>query len=111
MPELKVVIVLFYSLLLTIVLSTTLSGTGDRFDEDLRRFADCMAGGTRKEHNCHELRENLEANATSALEVINLFFLAFQNFSHLPFVIQFQTIKKSIAQFFSKFTTTSSHSN
>ena len=70
-----------------------------------------MAGGTRKEHDCRELRENLEDNATSVLEVLSLFFLAFQNFASLPFVIQFQTIKKSITQFFSKFTSTSSHSN
>ena len=62
-----------------------------------------MAGGTRKEHDCRELREDLEANASFVLEVINLFFLAFQNFASLPFVIQFQTIKKSITQFFSKF--------
>ena len=68
-----------------------------------------MAGGSRKEHNCHELREDLEDNATFVLEVISLFFLALQNFASLPFVIQFQTIKKTITQFFSKFT--SSHSN
>ena len=97
-------IVLFYSLLLTIVLLTALSSTGDRFYEDLRRFADCMAGGTHKEHDCRELREDLEANANFVLlEIINLFFLAFQNFASRPFVIQFQTIKRSITQFFSQF--------
>ena len=69
-----------------------------------------MAGGTRKEHDCHKLREDLEDNAASVLEVISLIFLAFMNFASLPFVIQFQTIKKLITQFFSKFTT-SSHSN
>ena len=63
-----------------------------------------MAGGTRKEHDCRELREVIEDNATSVLEVISLVFLAFQNFASLPFVIQFQTVKKSITQFFSKFT-------
>ena len=98
---------LFYTLLLTTVLSTSLSSTGDRFNEDLRRFTDCMAGGIRKEHDCHELRKDLEDNATFVLEVISLFFLAFQNFASLPFVIQFQTIKKSITQFISKFTTSS----
>ena len=69
-----------------------------------------MAGGTRKEHDCHKLREDLEDNAASVLEVISLFFLTFMNFASLPFVIQFQTIKKLITQFFSKFAT-SSHSN
>ena len=53
-----------------------------------------MAGGNRKGHDCHELREVLESNATFVLEVISLLFLAFQNFASLPFVIQFQTVKK-----------------
>ena len=66
-----------------------------------------MAGGIRKEHDFRELRKDLEDNATFVLEVISLIFLAFQNFASLPFVIQFQTIKKSITQFFSKFTTSS----
>ena len=110
MPELKVVIVLSYSLLFTIILWTSFNSAGKRFDENLRRFTDCMAGGTRKEHDCHELRKDLEDNASFVLEAISLIFLAFQNFAHLPFVIQFQTIKKSITQFFSKFTT-SSYSN
>ena len=96
---------LFYFLLLTIILWTSLSSTGDTFNADLRRFADCMAGGNRKGHDCRELREVLESNATSILEVISLLFLAFQNFASLPFVIQFQTVKKSITQFFSKFST------
>ena len=101
---------LSYSLLFTIVLWTSFNSAGKRFDENLRRFTDCMAGGSRKEHDCRELRENLEANEKFVLEVISLIFLAFQNFAHLPFVIQFQTIKKSITQFFSKFTT-SGYSN
>ena len=99
---------LFYFLLLTIVLWTSFSSTGKRFNDDLRRFTDCMAGGSRKEHDCRELREDLDNNATFVLEVIRLIFLAFQNFASFPFVIQFQTIKKTITQFFSKFT--SSHS-
>ena len=101
---------LFYFLLLTIILWASLSSTGDRFHEGLRRFTDCMAGGNRKDHDCHELREDLESNAISELEVISLLFLAFPNFASLPFVIQFQTIKRSIAKAFSKFIK-SSHSN
>ena len=106
-PELKVVIVLFYYLLLTIVLWTSLSSIGDRFYEDLRRFTDCMAEGNCKDHDCRELREDLEANAISILEVTSLIILAFQNFASLPFVIQFQTMKKSITQVFSKSITSS----
>ena len=98
-PELKVIIVLVYFLFLTIILWTNLS-TGDGFDNDLRRFADCMAGGNRKDHDCQELREDLEAHSITTLEILSLLFLAFQNFASLPLVIQFQTIKKFIVQAF-----------
>ena len=63
-----------------------------------------MAGGNRKGHDCRELREVLESNAIFVLEVFSRLFLAFQNFAFLVFVIQFQTVKKSITQFFSQFT-------
>ena len=57
-----------------------------------------MAGGNRKDHECHELREDLEAYANPVIEVFNLVLLAFHNCASLPFVIQFQTIKNSLRQ-------------
>ena len=58
-----------------------------------------MAGGNRKGHDCHELREDLEAQTVGpVLNIISLTLLAFQNFASLPFVIQFQTLKNSISQ-------------
>ena len=85
-----------------IVLWTSLSSIGNRFHENLRSLADCMGGGNRIDHNCYELREDLETNAISILEVTSLIILAFQNFASLPFVIQFQTVKKLITQVISK---------
>ena len=76
---------LFYFLLL--ITLYILSRTGDGFYEILRKYADCMAGGPRKEHDCHELREDLEVNTNPVLEVMSFFFLAFQNFASLPLVI------------------------
>ena len=95
---------LIYFLFLTIILWTSISTRGDGFDDDLRRFADCMAGGNRKDHDCQELREDLEAHSITTLEILSLLFLAFQSFASLPLVIQFQTIKKSIMQAFSRST-------
>ena len=90
---------LAYSLLLTIVLSTTLSSRDDSYYNKLRIFANCMAGGNRKGHDCRELREDLKAQTLSpVLDIITLTLLAFQNFAYLPFVIQFQTLKNSISQ-------------
>ena len=83
---------------LTIILWTSFSARGDRFYDSARRFADCMAGGNRKDHDCRELREDLEAHTNPVIEVFNLMLLAFHNFASLPFVIQFQTIKNSLRQ-------------
>ena len=75
----------------------------DNFDDHLRSFTNCMAGGSRKHHDCHKLRQDLQAKAYPVLAAINLIFLAFQNFASLPFVIQFQTLKISIMQAIQKF--------
>ena len=72
------------------------AGREDIFDYHLRSYANCMAGGYRKHHNCHGLRLDLEAEANPVLEVIIYIANAFYNFAILSFVIQFQTIKNSL---------------
>ena len=62
-----------------------------------------MAGGNRKHHDCHELRLDLEAEINPVLEVMNFILIASLNCATLPFVIQFQTVKKLIAQAARKF--------
>ena len=54
-----------------------------------------MAGGNRKGHDCHMLRQDLEAESP-IVEIIYLVLLAFVNFASLPFVIQFQTAKSTL---------------
>ena len=66
------------------------------FDYYLRNYADCMAGGNRKHHDCHSLRIDFEAKSIVMIEIVHLILVAFLNFASLPFVIQFQTIKSSI---------------
>ena len=55
-----------------------------------------MAGGNRRDHDCHSLRMNLEAESIHVLEIIYFVSNAFLSFVSIPFVIQFQTVKKSM---------------
>ena len=57
-----------------------------------------MAGGIRKDHDCQELRLKVEAESYPLIEVFYLISLSFLNFSTLPFVIQFQTVKQRLQQ-------------
>jgi len=98
-PQIKIVYVLSYWMIHSILLWMGFSvraGREDIFDYHLRSYANCMAGGYRKHHNCHGLRLDLEAEANPVLEVIIYIANAFYNFAILSFVIQFQTIKNSL---------------
>lgn len=98
-PEVKIAFVLFYWLILTILLWANFSRSTARsniFNDHLRSYADCIAGGSRKHHDCRSLRLELEAEINPVVEAIYLTFTAFLNFASLPFVIQFQTVKHSV---------------
>ena len=57
-----------------------------------------MAGGNCKDHDCHNLRLDIEDETNPVLEVIYLTGAAFLNFASLPFVVQFQAIKTFMRQ-------------
>ena len=57
-----------------------------------------MAGGNREGHDCHMLRLDLQAETIPALEVVYLIIIAFLNFVTLPFVLEYQAIKKSMRE-------------
>ena len=100
-PEVKIVFILIYYLISNISLSTSYSitdGRADSFDSILRSYTDCMAGGSRKNHDCHMQRLDLEAESYPVLKVIYLIFYSFLNFATLPLVIQFQSVKKLVMQ-------------
>ena len=105
-PELKIVFVLLYWLILTVLIWGAFSirdGRDDIFDYHLRNYVDCMAGGIRKDHDCRELRLDLEAETYPVVEVIYLTIFAFLNFSSLSFVIQFETVRHTLRQATQKF--------
>ena len=74
------------------------AGRDDTFDYYLRSYVDCMAGGNRRDHDCQEIKSQLEAETNSMVEVTNMMFNAFLNFASLPFVIQFKTIKNVVSK-------------
>ena len=57
-----------------------------------------MAGGSRKDHDCRELREDLDSETNPGLEVAYLISVAFLNFVSLPFVVQFYAVKEFARQ-------------
>ena len=72
------------------------NGRDNTFASTLRSYTDCMAGGDRKDHDCHKLRLDLEAESNFVIAIIFLVMIAFLNFASLPFVIQFQTVKHTV---------------
>ena len=98
-PEVKIGFVLFYWVIYTVPLWTIVSvrvGSDDTFDYHLRSYADCMAGGNRRDHDCNSLRMDLEDESNPVIEVITILLTGFLNFASLPFVIQYQEVKNSI---------------
>ena len=101
MPEVKIGFVLLYWIVFVVLQWTGNSvraGKDNIFQFYLRSFTDCMAGGARKHLDCHNLRQNLEAQAIPTLEVIMFLLVGFLPFASLPFVIQFQTVKRNVRQ-------------
>ena len=107
-PEVKIVFVLVYWLVITTALFTSFSlkaGRTDMFYYYIKRYIDCMAGGHRKHLDCHSLRQDFETDVDPTLEIIYLIFVAFLNFSSIPFVIQYRTVKRLINRFSSSILT------
>ena len=100
-PEVKIVFALSYWLVANLIVWTSLSminARADVFENNLGRYVLCMIGGNREGHDCHMLRLDLEAETFPAVEAIYLMFIAFLNFASLPFVIEFQAIRKRVRQ-------------
>ena len=98
-PEVKIVFVLLYWLVINILVWAHFSVRANRvdaFDYHLRSFADCMGGGNRKDHDCRELKVYLENDVNPVIEIIYFTLVAFLNFASLPFVIQFRTVKHRV---------------
>ena len=85
--------------------SSIRAGRDDIFDHHLRSFTDCMAGGNRRDHDCHSLRLDIEAETNPVADIFTVISNAFLNFASLSFVIQFQTLKKVVGKAAKKFNT------
>ena len=97
----KIVFLLLYWLFCTVLVWTNFSISDGR-DNIIRKifqsYVDCMAGGNRKDHDCHELREDIDAETYPPLEVAYLISIAFMNFVSLPFVVRSYAVKEFARQ-------------
>jgi len=57
-----------------------------------------MAGGSQRSHTCEPYRREFESLSHPGLECTYLILFAFLNFSSLPFVIQYKTVKRSVKE-------------
>ena len=57
-----------------------------------------MAGGSRRSVTCEPYRREFESLSHPGLECTYLILFAFLNFSSLPFVIQYKTVKRSVKE-------------
>lgn len=69
--------------------------TADAFQDRLEIYARCMATGSGNP-DCELYKKQLEDLSYPVLDVIYLILTAFLNFSNLPFVVQFKTVKHSV---------------
>ena len=70
-----------------------------------------MAGGIRDGLDCGNLRDKFKALAYPGLVVTYLILFTFLNFSNLPFVIEYKTVKELIKKASDKIHTSSSNEN
>ena len=96
-----------------VLLWTSNSIDSARFDKTVstvRRYAECMSGGIRKELNCEQYRKEIEARTYPPLLIAYFTLFSFLSYSNLPFLIKFKTIKLFVVNTARKLRSTSSAS-
>lgn len=58
-------------------------------------YVSCMSTGTNNP-NCERFRRQFEEDSYPSLEAIYVILSGFLNFSNLPFIVQFKTVKQSV---------------
>ena len=94
-PEVKVFIGFAYLLIVLAMLwivSTVRHVTLDAFIDHLVRYLRCMSTGINNPI-CKSSRRQLEDSSYPVLDIILIMLLGLLNFSNLPFVVQFKTVK------------------
>ena len=100
-PEVKLFIMFCYLLVIMITVWTSFSirdGTASSFEYHLGQYWRCMAGGASRSHTCEKFRNEFEGLTHPGLECFYLILFTFLNFSSLPFVIQYKTVKRSVKE-------------
>jgi len=100
-PEIKIFLILCYLLAFMVTIWTTQSiaaGNVDDFKYHLTRYITCMAQGIRENEDCQSYKKEVENLSLPELHVIYTVLFAFLNFSSLPLVVQFRTVKDSVRQ-------------
>ncbi|XP_065896988.1 uncharacterized protein [Dysidea avara] len=96
-PEIKIFLILCYLLAIMVIAWTTFSLVISNSDElmyRIDRYVACMAHGDNKE--CSRYKKEIEDLFHPSLHLIYTVMLAFFNFSSLPLVVQFRTVKHSV---------------
>ncbi|XP_065890577.1 uncharacterized protein [Dysidea avara] len=97
-PEIKIFLILCYLLAIMVIAWTTFSLVASNSDELMYhtdRYVACMAHGDNKE--CSRYKKEIEDLFHPSLHLIYTVMLAFFNFSSLPLVVQFRTVKQSVS--------------
>ena len=73
-------------------------GKSDEFMHRISRYVACMAQGIRDNEDCSSYKKDIEDLSHPSLNVIYTVLVSFFNFSSLPLVVQFRTVKRSVTQ-------------
>ena len=77
---------------------TIMIGNSDEFMHRIRRYIACMAQGIHDNEDCIGYKKDIEDLTHPSLNVIYTVLVSFFNFSSLPLVVQFRTVKRSVTR-------------
>ena len=94
--EVKIFLTFCYLLIVMVMLWTAVSIHDARFGDTLSiilKYARCMSGGIRGELDCEPYRRSFEARTYPQLSFVYFTLFSFLNFSNLPFLLQYKSVK------------------
>ena len=97
--EVKIFLIFCYLLAVLAVLWTSLTYDISKHDETaikIGTYVRCSANGVHDHLDCEQYREEIEDLSIQELQVLYLILLAFLNFSNLPLIIEYKTVKDII---------------
>ena len=98
-PEVKIFLIFCYLLVFFGVLWTNITYELSKYDEtviQIGSYIQCSANGIHDGLDCQQYRNNFEGISIKPLIVMYLVIGAFLNFSNLPLIIEYRSMKKVI---------------